>query len=63
MQTFIVRTFCDEYTISCSNINAAVSEVLNSYSNPDTATVKIYGDCANIFFDNHLEATVDTIYN
>lgn len=63
MMTFIVRTFCEEWTISCSNLNAAVSEVLDSYTNPDTATVKIYGDCANIFFNGHLEATIDTIYN
>lgn len=62
MMTFIVRTFCEEYTISCSNLNATVSEVLDSYTDPDTATVDVYGDCADIYFDGHLEATIDQIH-
>lgn len=62
MMTFIVRTFNKEWTISCSNLDVAISEVLDSYTNPDTAKVKVYGDCANIFFDGQLEATIDQIH-
>ena len=62
MMTFIVRTFNEEWTIGCSNLNVAVSKVLDSYSNPETATVDVFDDdCAYIYFDGHLEATIDRI--